>query len=181
MERSANPVRLVAMLALLAATVGCGEAPLEPQTPEVMPDLAVAARPGEPISGYITITDVLSRPNEFTTPGGTTHYRGTTFEVTFVGDFDAVVIWEQVSNWNKSFNGVLSAQIDGEGSWGGLTGGVSGRAAVYTHEAEFGGTYVLHGDGELAGHKIRVSGEGPLGCPTPCPYTGVVVVPASAR
>ena len=163
--------RLTAVLALALLTTGCGESPLTLADTPLEPDFAaVPAESGQPISGYLLVTGVLDRPNETVTPGGTTRYRGTVFVVGMFGDVEGEFTYVQTSNWNKSGNGALTGPVEGTASWNGLNGGVSAPSAtVSINEFAFGGGFVLHGDGELAGHKIQMAIEGPLGCQSPCP------------
>jgi hypothetical protein len=166
------------------SAVGCDEAvtsPDHPTPPSVAEAQSTSAR--QAISGVLFVSDVLARPDESVTPGGTTRYRGSIFEVTMTGDLEGEFVWEQVSNWNKYGNGALIGKNEGTLSWNGLTGGISGTAAISTNDFYLSGTWVFHGDGELDGHKIQITAEGPLGCApaTPCVYSGFVTVPASAR
>jgi len=183
MERRLRNGGLIAAL-ILFATAGCDEAPTTPDTltpPDVGEAPAASAR--QAISGELFVSGVLGRPDESVTPGGTKRYRGSVFAVAMTGDVEGEFVWTQISNWNKYGNGALIGKNEGVLSWNGRTGGISGTAAVGNHEFYLSGTWVFHGEGELEGHKIQITTEGPLGCPptTPCVYSGFVTVPASAQ
>jgi hypothetical protein len=183
MERRVRTASLVAAFALFAAA-GCEEAPT---TPDALapPDAgaAQAANAGQAISGTLFVSDVLARPDESVTPGGTTRYRGTVFVATLTGDVEGEFTSVQTSNWNKYLNGALKGEAEGTVTWNGRTGGISGTIVLPLRDGVLYGDWVFHGDGELAGHKLQMKLNGPLGCPptAPCDYTGFVRVPASAQ
>ena len=126
------------------------------------PAVQAAGAAKVPIGGELSLTDDtpgIVRP----TPGGILHEQGGTAVTEYTGDIAGNVTFSyKWSHFTADFSHLVSkGPFDGEVTWNGRTGSMSG---MFTTECKpdatgmisCGGTMIGHGSGELEGVKFHI-------------------------